>query len=289
MFEPIETSRQQGAPVTLYLFVYGAMPGDSPPGIQYFAYTDSEQEITYDSIIYSPVPIFREAISSSGSLDKSALSIRMSRDVELIELFQVYPPIQPVTLVIRQGHLSDIDSEFLAVWSGRVLAVGREGEECVISCEPISSSLRRPGLRRHYQIGCPHVLYGPQCRADESLATVSGTVTFIDGLSVTLAPLWEGAFDRAKFLDGMVKWTNDNGGLEIRRILRVTGDVLLLGGFLRDMIIGDVINVVLGCNHQHTSPGDGGDCGDLHNNDQNYGGCRWIPVVNPVGFRNQYY
>lgn len=282
-FSILETSRHQGKPVTLYLFVYGGSLEDSPPTTQFFAYTDGEQAITYDGVEYEPVPVMREEVVASGSLDKSALAIRLSRDTELATLFQVYPPIQPVTLVIRQGHFGDVDAEFLVVWSGRVLSIGREGDECVISCEPISSSMRRPGLRRHYQIGCPHVLYGAQCLADEAAATVSGTVTAIDGLDITLAGGWEGAFAQAKFLHGMVKWTNDDGGIEIRRILKVTGDVLLLGGFLRDLAVTDSVSVVLGCNHQMD------DCLDLHDNIHSFGGCPWIPTKNPTGLRNQYY
>ncbi len=286
-FASKETSRYRGEPVSLYLFTYGA-------GTSRFAYTDGEQTVTYDDgvtgdVEYVPATITRDNVVASGSLDKSSLSIRMSRDSDIASEFRVYPPTQVMTLVIRQGHLSDADGEFLVVWSGRVLSVGREGEECVITGEPISSSLRRPGLRQHYQIGCPRVLYGTACGASEAAATVSATIASISGLSITLTAGWEGAFAPAKFLEGMVKWANSRGEIETRKILRVTGNVLLLGGYLRDLAATDTVSVVLGCNHQHTAPGLGGDCGDLHNNDQNFGGCKWIPVKNPIGFRNQYY
>lgn len=281
-FSTYETSRQKGGPVTLYLFTYGN-DGASPPSDLVFAYTDAEQEITYSGQTYTPQPIFRENVTASGQLDKSTLQIRMPRNLSITNLFRVYPPTQVVSLVIRQGHVDDADSEFLVVWSGRVLSVGREGDESIFACEPVSSSLRRPGLRRHYQIGCPHVLYGAQCRADKPSATVTGTVSAIDGLSVTLADGWEGSFDQSKFLEGMVEWTNDDGGTEVRKILSVTGDTLLLGGYLRDLAVSDTVSVILGCNHQMT------DCQDLHDNIQNHGGCPWIPTKNPVGTYNNYY
>lgn len=291
-FTALEISRQKGQPITLFLFVYEGSLQDSPPTTSYYAYTDAEQPVLHDGITYEPVPVLRDGITATGNLDKSALSIKFPKDIELTSLFQIYPPTQPVSLVIRQGHANDVDDEFLVIWAGRVLSIGREQNEVVLSAEPLSSSLRRPGLRRHYQIGCPHVLYGPQCRADEIAATVTGTVSSIDGIEITMTAGWQGAFDREKFTDGMIKWPNNTGGIEVRRILSVNGDVLLVSGFLRDLVASDSISVILGCNHQHSNPVSGpdeGDCEELHQNSQNYGGCRWIPTKNPVGLRNQYY
>lgn len=283
-FSALEASRQQGEPVTLYQFAYGDNAN--------FAYTDAEQAISQptgnpppnDTITYEPTPIMREGIVASGTLDRSALTIRMPRDVGLADLFLVYPPSQVVSLFIRQGHLSDTPTpQFLVVWSGRVLSVGREGDECVVSCEPISSSLRRPGLRRHYQLGCPHVLYGPQCKADKASHSVTAVVSSLSGSSITLPAGWNGAFTASKFAEGVVEWVNDTGGTERRKILKVTGNTLLLGGLLRDLEAGMSVSARLGCNHQMS------DCLELFNNIHNYGGCPWVPTENPIGFRNHYY
>ncbi len=275
-FSAIETSRHQGAPVTLYLFAYSETAS--------FAYTDAEQAIQHDGITYEPIPIMRDSVTSSGTLDRSALAVRMPRDVELSELFRVYPPAQVVTLIIRQGHLSDTpEPEFLVVWSGRVLSVGREGEECVVSCEPVSSSLRRPGLRRHYQLGCPHVLYGPQCQANKPASSVTATVASLSGAAITLNAGWNGEFPAARFTEGVVEWVNDAGGTERRKILSVAGNTLRLGGLLRDLEAGETITARLGCNHQMS------DCAELFANIHNFGGCPWVPTTNPIGFRNNYY
>lgn len=289
-FNAIETSRRLGEPVTLFLFIYGGEEGDSPEPL-YFGYTDAEQAIVEDGMVYMPVPISRTSINASGTLDKSTLTIRMPRNIEVSEEFRVWPPTQVMTLIIRQGHMSDSDSprEFLVCWSGKVLSVGREGDECVITGEPVSSSLRRPGLRRHYQLGCPHVLYSQgvgMCNASEAAATVSATVASVSGTSIVLNNGWNGAFAAAKFIEGMVKWANANGQIEARRILSVSGNTLSLGGLLRDLTVSATISVILGCNHRQ---GAGGDCSELHNNILNFGGCPWIPTKNPIGFRNQFY
>lgn len=290
-FETIETSRRKGEPVTLYLFIAGGAEEDGPLALTY-AYTDAEQEITHGAFTYESVPALRDSVTASGTLDKVALSVRLPRDIGFATEYRVWPPAQVTTLIIRQGHLSDTDSppEFLVVWSGRVLSVGREGDECVVTGEPISSSMRRPGLRRHYQLGCPHVLYSQgegMCNASEAAGTVLGTVVAVSGIFVQLSPGWNGAAPAVKFIEGMIKWTNADGQIEARKILSVTGDTLAVGGLLRDLTASMIISVIIGCNHLQ---GAGGDCSDVHNNIQNFGGCPWIPVKNPIGFgQNQYY
>lgn len=285
-FEPIEESRLEGEPVTLYEFIYDGVSGDSPAAKSVFGYTDAEIGIIHDGVVYEAVPISVGAINSSGSLDKNALTVRMPRDVALFDLAIVWPPAQIVTLVIRQGHLSDTQSggpEFKVVWSGRVLSIGREGDECVVTAEPISSSLRRPGMRRHWQLGCPHALYIGLCKASEPAGTRTGTVTVIDGTTISLAAGWEGSFAKAKFVEGMVKWTDDDGGTQARKILKVSGDDITLGGFLRDLVVTDTVSVILGCNHLLD------DCEFLHFVIQDFGGGPWIPADNPVGPINRFY
>jgi len=125
------------------------------------------------------------------------------------------------------------------------------------------------------------------CNANKAAATVLGTVASVSSNYLTLNAGWNGAVSATKWLDGIVEWTNAEGQTEVRRILSVTGDTLTLGGLLRDLEAAMTVSVILGCNHQQ---GSGGDCGDLHNNIQNFGGCSWIPVKNPIGFgQNQFY
>ncbi len=277
-FSNTEVSRFRGSPVTLFLFIYGNGPSS------YYAYTDAEEEITFEGKVYQPVPIGRGDINSSGTLDKATIDISMPRDLALTELFRVYPPSQVVNLIIRQGHLNDPDDQFLVCWSGRVLSCARQNNEAVFSCEPISTSLTRNGLRRNYQYGCPHVLYGPQCRANKTAATTTVTPTSATGVTITLPVGWTTAPLAQKYLGGMVQWTAGNGDTVLRTILRVTGtNVFTLNGPLNGYVSGTPVNMIKGCNHQMT------DCQAVHSNIQNYGGQPWIPLSNPIGMRSQYY
>lgn len=270
-FETFEESRCQGQPVDLYYFVYGTTAS------AYYAYTDAEQPIEIAGITYQPKPIQRGALNASGTLDKSALEVKVPVSSDVAELFRIYPPSRSVTLVIRQGHIGDTDEEFNVIWSGRVLSSGREDSVCTLTCEPLSTALRRSGLRRCYQYSCPHALYGAQCMASKLAATTTATVYSVTGATITLDSGWSGSIDPTKYIGGMVQWDTPHGP-EIRTILRVTGggNNLLLSGSTRYISGGTEVSVSLGCEHNMD------DCENLHNNIQNFGGQPWIPLSSPI-------
>lgn len=276
-FNAIESSRSQGTPVDLYLFRYGSAVN------AFYAYTDAEYPVVYDGIEYQPIPIQRGNVTGSGTLDKSALTINTPIDTGISNLFRVYPPGQPVTLIVRQGHLNDPDNEFLVIWSGRVLQCERDGGEATLTCEPVSTSMRRSGLRRHYQISCPHVLYGPQCRANKLAATTTQQTVQVEPTRVTMPDGWSGSINPQKYLGGLVEWTTGNGP-ESRTILRIIDlKTLVLSGPTTGLTAGAMVNVVLGCNHQMgVGPQPEGDCLPLHDNIHNFGGQAWIPLSNPI-------
>lgn len=284
-------SRQDGQPVQLFLFRYGTQAAEI------FAYSDHTEELTVDHggsvgvVIYTPVPIERDSITANGTLDKSAIKLNTDVGTDLAEIFRVYPPAAVVTLTIYEGHLDDPDGEFVVIWAGKVVAASRNGGELELSGEPVSTSMRRPGLRYHYQYGCPKALYSTGvlgCNASKVAATVTGTVLSMGGATVTLSPGWEGAFDPAKFLGGLLEWTPAGASTDRRTIIRVSGDTLSLSGIPRNLAVSDSVDLVLGCNH-NAFTSEGGDCQGLHNNIVNYGGCKWIPLKNPIGSYNNYF
>ena len=276
-FESFEESRYSGQPVTLYLFRYGSAANS------FYAYTDAEQNFIYNGVEYEAIPIVRGAITASGSLDKSTLSVEMPKTARLAELFRIYPPSQVVTLVISQGHLNDGDVEFLAIWSGRVLSCAREDNQAKFACEPVSTSMRRPGLRRNYQYGCPHVLYGDLCRASMEAATYEASVTAISGTVITLASGWLADDLKPKLIGGMVRWTKPSGDTELRTVMRRDGNNITLAGLPFSLTAGADVELILGCNHKMD------DCQNVHTNIHNFGGQPWIPTKNPIGTTNNFY
>ena len=202
------------------------------------------------------------------------------------ELFRVFPPGRVVNMIIRQGHVANLDDpdswaddSFDVIWTGRVLQANRKSNSTVLTCENSEAGMKRVGLRRHYQWACPLVLYGARCNADKDAASVSGVVSSISGNAITLYAAWEGAFTGTDFAGGLFEWDSLDGR-EYRTILSVAGNVIKLNATTVDLAVDDAVDLALGCPHTLTG------CNDLHNNAINYGGQPFIPLKNPVGKNN---
>lgn len=285
-FDAFEESRQRGEPIYLYLFEY------DDGQLRRFAYTDHEQNVVAPAstgltdVTFEAVPIEHGGLKSSGSLDKATFAINMAQDTPIAEQFRNYPPGQVVNIRVWQMHLGDSAAQCLVVWSGRITSCSFEGAVANVQCEPVSTSLRRPALRRNYQIGCPHNLYGPQCLANKTAGTlVNRAVVDVAGNVVTLAAGWKASpHPIDAYIGGQVEWTSGDGAVNRRTILRIeSGSVFFLGGPSSGLTPGMSVSVVVGCNRQRNH------CQNVHNNILNYGGCPYIPTTNPFGFTMNYY
>lgn len=286
-----ESSRSLGAPIQLYLFEGGGVEtSDFSAGpFGPYAYTDAEEAVVRthndDPLVFEPVAVARGAISTSGTTDKTTLDVRLQDDVALADEFKVYPPSQPVNLTIFEGHIGEDPDTFQATWAGKMVSYKFVGIELQLVCEPITSALRRPILRRNWQYSCPHALYGDQCKASRPAATLTSTVESIGTARIGLPAGWNGPHAPAKYIGGMVGWTREGGVSELRAIRRLSDSDLTvhLAGPTPGLEVGDTVQVILGCNRLM------GDCSTLHNNILNFGGQPWIPTQNPIGPANQFY
>jgi hypothetical protein len=274
-FEARETSRDEGSPIELFMFVYGTTVSS------YYAYTNAEQPITVNDpqrgpVTYNPIPIKRGVVASSGTLDKTNLEVRTPHDSEISLMYVLAPPAVEVALFIRQAHIDE--PENFVVWVGRIRSVSREGMEARMQCEPAQTSIKRNGLRRNWQYGCVLPLYGPNCRAQMDRHTYPNPIKGIVGNVVELAPGWHpnDAAWAEFFTGGMIRWAGAHGP-EYRTILNVDNEnFLTIGGQIVELEIGMTIDCIIGCNHRQDH------CIDLHDNIANYGGQDWIPLENPV-------
>lgn len=202
-------------------------------------------------------------------------------------------------LTVLQGHVNDAAEDYFVIFAGRIISAKFSDTELILTCEPIKTTLRRTGLRRHYQYSCPHVLYGSDCRASKLLATTNTTPLSVSGNRVTLPLGWTPQGRETKHVGGMIEWNNSLGDIEQRTILKVLADRnLVVAGSTRDLAPGVPLKVILGCNHYLHLKEDAKedrldrvktDCFALHNNIHNFGGQKFIPTVNPVGRLNLYY
>lgn len=264
-------------PILLYTFTHGSVVA---------RYCDAATDQTYNSNLFSAIPIQIGPITTSGSLDDSEVKITIPQDEDIAQRFLVFPPSQETSVVVQKAFIGDTD--FAHHFTGKVLTMQRRedlelGAICEMSCEPVIASIRRPGLKTRYQFGCMRKLYQTGCAADKTRATRAQIVQSVGNTTVTLSAGWEGTFQREDFLNGEANWTNDDGDLEVRTILKVTETVVTLSGFTTDLSGLDTINLILGCRKTES------DCLNLHEKAggdpviRDFGGFPGIPNINPVG------
>ena len=281
-FEEREDSAQEGNIANLFLITYGSGSGD------YFAYTDWDRPITFDSKDYEAIPITRAAVDSEASLDETPFIVQMSPLASFVDYMQTRVPARRVSLVIRQGHFDDPDAEYPVVWTGRVVLMERKPTYVELSCESIVTALRKIGLRRNYQRQCPYSLYEPPCNATRTVQ-VTRTPTQVGDHLFAVPTGWNGALPREKFKGGYVRWTDpDTNVTHSRTIIDIvdpsqTTDNVIVQGVLEGLTTSISVQFFAGCNHMLS------DCRDLHDNLLNFGGQPLIPQENPVAFTNRYF
>lgn len=279
-----ENSPESGQPVSLFLFKFG------PGATDHYAYTNAEQDVVHDTITYSSIytPDQLDDIESKQKQNESEMKIRMPLDSEISNLFISYPPTQIVTLVIREGHIPNtgdpgawaLGENFPVAWMGRVLEVEREDEYVTLVCDNTAASMRRPGLRSHFQYPCRHVLYRGRCGAVKASFTVVGVVSAVSLNRVTITEPWvQSGWVASDYARGRIEWTG-TVAQHHRTILRVeNGNELVLSGPATDLSVSDNVSLSLGCPKTL-------DACRLRNAQQSFGGFIGIPSQNPTGINN---
>ncbi|MBP3933025.1 MAG: phage BR0599 family protein, partial [Pseudomonas sp.] len=273
-YESKENSVDLGSPVTLFEFIYGLTEGDA------YRYSTTVDAVTLAGRAWQPHNLKHSEITSAGSLDRSELTITARSDIEVARLFIAAPPSQPVVVNIWRGHaLTGLQGwdEFKRIWTGRVLNTAWLEADVEFKCEPIATSAKRVGLRRNYQYGCPHVLYGTACTVSELANTAQAkVVSVINSATLVLQLLSPPAeVTAARLLGGVFKLTLSTG----RQVLRsITSAQIVAGGVqvslmsgVPEAAVGLRCSVSRGCRHTFD------DCRTF-NNASNFGGCPNIPT-----------
>lgn len=265
-YSAIEASSADGSPVELYTFARGLVT---------WRYTSAQRDIEYEDALYEARVMDRDAVELSTDAPRSAITVRAQRDIEVAELLRITPPTDVITLTIRQLHLTDPDAQAVVVWQGRVLSASWSGPQVSLRCEPVYTSIRRPGLRRLYQRQCPHVLYGPDCGVLRGAYARSGTVSAVSGTVLTIDEA--ASQPDGYYAGGMLTW-EESPGVAIRRmIVGHEGASITLTLAIPGLAAGAQVELLPGCDHTLAT------CDQRFSNAHNYGGFPWIPQRNPFG------
>ncbi len=254
-----------GYPIELYEFRLGVTED--------FFLTSHDAEIEFQSHTYIPQQMQRQSVEQNTEIERQEMKIDIQRDSAVLESFVGFPPTQIMTLTIFRQHLNDLANEFVTVWKGRVLTIEWSGSQATIACEPVFTSLKRPGLRRKFSSQCPHIHYGAECKVNNLAFQTIGTISAF-AANVITAPQW--AVTAAGFYDGGYV-TFDS--VHFRTVLDDdgAGNLTIVTPFPTDFGIGSLVEAFPGCAH------DLADCNDRYSNVNNYGGFPYSPDRNPFG------
>lgn len=263
-FQAIEISDDEGRPVFLYAFTLGAAV---------WRYTSSDQDIVLGGYKWQAAAISDDGVKLTGEAITDSLSITCPSTLAPVLMFNGTPPSQTISLAI--SHYHEGDNQAVLGYLGEVLQVNfPEPGTAVISCDTISASMQRDGLRLGWQRTCPYALYDVgTCNADKNAFAINATITGITPSLITVKtdePLVDGDLD-----GGFVEWDHPQRGLDWRGIEQQVGQELIMFGLSDGLYYGLKIKVYPGCSRKTNR------CAERFNNLDNYGGVPDMPGKSP--------
>jgi len=252
-----EQSDYDGHPLELYLFAMGEL---------IWLYTSADHEVTMVEDVYQPSSIERRGFTKGGDARKATMEITIAATNPLALQFRTgwLPSVMVVT--VYRHHYQDGD--FSVLWKGRVTGCSWSGGEAKLTTESVFTLFQRAGLRRVYQVGCPHQLYGDLCRVDPDAFTFSSTVSEASGAVIGVSGA--DAFADDYFIGGMLQCGDD-----LRMIIGKTGSSITLIDGIDGLDAGSNVDLWPGCDRTTTT------CSGRFSNIENFGGLPFLPNKNP--------
>lgn len=238
-------------------------------------YTSADENRVENVVTYRAIPIRRSGIELTNDAETGEFEIEVPLDTEFLELFRVSPPSGMVTLLCQSFDSGNPDQKSV-VFKGSIVNITWGLESATVLCETSSQAIRRMGLRRHYQYGCPHMLYGSKCRVNRNDYLTLGNASNVTGTSVDLIA----AADKPDnwFAGGYIEYTHS----ELQTVERISvggssGATLSLFSYPVGLQGGAEVRAYAGCNRTIQ------ECSEKFDNSINYGGMPFIPTKNPFG------
>ena len=240
-----------------------------------FHYTSADQDIDVLGMVFSSLySLSRSSVAQSSEVLKSNLDVTMGRDCPVADLFRAQPPTAAVTVKLYVLEAANPTALPAVFWMGRVIQAVWQEDTCVLTADPSYSALQRMGLRRCWQVSCPHALYGTNCGVSKvAFRVTGGLITTTGGVNLTVAEA--ASKPDGYFSGGYVEYLNVLGILDRRMITTHVGAVVTIDRPFAPLPVGTVLNLYPGCAHTMD------DCSNKFGNLVRYGGTPYIPHLNP--------
>lgn len=268
-FREQEVSVYRGSPVELYTVAYD---------FNRWFYTSADETVEDGPVSYRALSITRSSLEVSTDQSTAEFKVVFPLDAEFLELFRITPPSGVVTILCERFHRTDSGAERSIVFKGRIVNVTWLSDSSELTCESSSQTIKRLGLRRHYQYGCPHMLYGGDCGVNRSDYRVTGTASNINGIQVdvTAAANYEDGYFGGGYMEYTHSELGTNERIAISDSVQDTG-TLTLFAYPVGLQGGNEVRIYAGCDRTFQT------CVQKFDNAVNYGGQPFIPTKNPFG------
>jgi len=270
VYQVYDASDQDGQSVLLFLFTQGSTE---------FRYNSSVGQIVFNGQIWEPLSISCTDFAQTNEIQKDVIQITIPADSVIGLLFKTFYPERVTALTVYHGHTNDPDLDFRVAWKGKVGAAEPSGKLMILDCEPVFTSLRRPGLRARFTRVCRHLLYEFGCNVDKTAFQVNATVDDIsdNGVILTIPDADSSLYPAGYFTSGMVELPTGEGVF----IVNHDGDQIEIIRPFKKLIdefnTSSSVTVLIypGCDLTENT------CLNLFNNLDNHGGFSRIPRQSP--------
>lgn len=258
-YNDLEFSVDSAAPIEFYTFAYQD---------QVRRYCTATYPIDKNGFTFEPEALSRGSTEVTSDMNRQPIKITTHKNFEPAILFIQGIVHFPMTVMIQRGFEATLTPEYQALlFKGRVVNASFTDYEVTLQCDPVTTSLQRPGLRKTYEPSCVHSLYSPySCKVDKANHEhIDTIVSHVNGKVLTLINVYADDY----FTGGFI---NIEGAMYL--ISTSTGNTLTLSRFAK-FAGTPAVKVYPGCMHNRR------DCHVKFNNIANFGGFSWMPTKNP--------
>jgi len=262
-FNDYESSVESGRPIALYRFTMGSTV---------WRYTSADEDLTVGGAVYKSAAISDDGVREAGDALGDMTVIDAPSSIGPAQVFMSSPPAS--TILVHRLALHEGVTVPVINYSGEILQVNypRPGLSR-ISCQKMSATMRRNGLRIGYQRSCPYALYdSATCKVSKAAWAVVGVVQSVNGFTIA-SPAFDG-FAPNYFSGGFIEWDHPIAGRRFLAIDSHAGQSFEMFGETTDLYPGLVVTAYPGCQRTLAACNAFGNVG-------NYGGFPAMPGQSP--------
>lgn len=262
-YTSLEEGVQTSAPVECYKFI---------GSFRNYYYTSADRAVTIAGQVYDPVPVTRSRVKSGTHKDDSLmLDLQLPFDVQVVQDYAFAQTPPTLTVEVYRQQIDDLTGlSYILFWKGVVRGYTVDDRLATVHVPSIFSlALQGEVPNVYYQTPCNHTLYNNRCTVVRTSHRFTGLILTVNSTDIVMA-----ATPAADSILKAGEIVNLRNG-ERRMILENIGPIITLGYPFVDLVVGDSVELVKGCDHSLAT------CKAKFSNVINFGGFKYIPAENP--------